>query len=80
MDGLNEKEGGFEKFTRAYEEYGIHVKPDGTIVGKEWAPGAEALYLAGTFSKFMFVSQKVLQIELFNVQILRLIGYRFVHS
>jgi 1,4-alpha-glucan branching enzyme len=51
VDGINEKEGGLEKFSKAYEEYGIHVLPNGTIQCKEWAPGAEALYLAGEFSK-----------------------------
>jgi len=39
-----------DKFTRAYEEYGIHAHPDGSIHCKEWAPGAEALYLTGDFS------------------------------
>ncbi|CAL8082225.1 unnamed protein product [Orchesella dallaii] len=52
VDGINEKEGGYEKFTRGYEEYGIHVKPDGSIVAKEWAPGAEAMYLAGAFNNW----------------------------
>lgn len=50
IDGIDEAEGGFEKFTRAYEDYGIHVLPDGSIKCKEWAPGAQALFLAGDFS------------------------------
>lgn len=53
VDGINEKEGGLEKFSRAYEEYGTHTLSDGTIKCKEWAPGAEALYLTGTFSKIL---------------------------
>jgi hypothetical protein len=58
-DGIEQHEGGYEKFTRAYEEYGIHTLPDGTIKCKEWAPGSEALYLTGDFSKP----------ELFNLQL-----------
>lgn len=46
-----EKEGGYEKFTKGYDEFGVHVNSDGSIVCKEWAPGAEALYLSGAFSK-----------------------------
>lgn len=53
VDGINEKEGGFEKFTRGYEEYGIHVDSSNVVHCKEWAPGAEALYLTGAFSKLV---------------------------
>jgi len=52
IDGIDQQEGGFENFTRAYEEYGIHSLPDGTIKCKEWAPGAEALYLTGDFNNW----------------------------
>lgn len=50
-EGIVEKEGGYEKFTKGYDEFGVHVNSDGSIVCKEWAPGAEALYLSGAFSK-----------------------------
>lgn len=50
VDGIAEQEGGFDKFTRAYEDFGIHTGADGSIKCQEWAPGAEALYLAGDFS------------------------------
>lgn len=46
------EEGGLEKFTRGYDEYGIHSTADGGIVWKEWCPGAKELYLWGEFSKF----------------------------
>ncbi|KAM9321278.1 1,4-alpha-glucan-branching enzyme [Gastrophryne carolinensis] len=43
-------EGGLEKFSRSYQSFGIHMKPNGGIYGKEWAPGAEAVYLTGDFN------------------------------
>ncbi|XP_021962387.1 1,4-alpha-glucan-branching enzyme [Folsomia candida] len=52
VDGIDEQEGGFEKFTRAYDEYGIHAQADGSIKCREWAPGAEALFLTGDFNKW----------------------------
>jgi len=52
MEGIEQNEGGLEKFSRAYEDFGIHAQPDGSIVCKEWAPGAEALYLAGDFNSW----------------------------
>lgn len=52
VEGIQENEGGLEKFTQAYKEYGMHVLSDGTIQCKEWAPGAQALYLTGDFSNY----------------------------
>ncbi|XP_040194692.1 1,4-alpha-glucan-branching enzyme isoform X2 [Rana temporaria] len=43
-------EGGLEKFSRSYQSFGIHNKPDGVIYCKEWAPGAEAVFLTGDFN------------------------------
>lgn len=55
VDGIDEQEGGFEKFTRAYDEYGIHAQADGSIKCREWAPGAEALFLTGDFSTYWYL-------------------------
>ncbi|XP_018431642.1 PREDICTED: 1,4-alpha-glucan-branching enzyme [Nanorana parkeri] len=43
-------EGGLEKFSRSYQSFGIHSKPDGGIYCKEWVPGAEAVFLTGDFN------------------------------
>lgn len=43
-------EGGLEKFSRSYQSFGIHNQPDGGIYCKEWAPGAEAVFLTGDFN------------------------------
>ncbi|XP_044150047.1 1,4-alpha-glucan-branching enzyme [Bufo gargarizans] len=47
---IDECEGGLEKFSRSYESFGIHTHPDGGIYCKEWAPGAEAMFLTGDFN------------------------------
>lgn len=47
---IDSTEGGIEKFSRGYESFGLHRTPDNGICMKEWAPGAEGLYLRGEFS------------------------------
>jgi len=44
--------GGLDAFTRSYESYGIHVKPDGTVECLEWCPGAKEIYLWGEFNNW----------------------------
>lgn len=51
---------GLLKFCKSYEEYGIHCLPDNSVRIREWAPGAEALFLRGDFSEpFSFRSTAV---------------------
>ena len=49
---INDTEGGFDKFSKGYEKYGLNVKEDGSndIVYREWAPNAETAALIGDFS------------------------------
>jgi len=47
----NNEEGGLDKFTRSYEKFGVHGRPDGSVHCLEWCPGAQALYLRGEFSQ-----------------------------
>ena len=54
MKTFEETEGGIDKFTRGYDEFGIHIKADNSVVAREWAPGAVGLYLAGDFSELSF--------------------------
>lgn len=49
---LEEAEGGFDQFTRSYKTFGAHRLPDNSLVFKEWAPAAEALFLTGDFSMY----------------------------
>uniref|UniRef100_A0A3B4BVQ2 1,4-alpha-glucan branching enzyme n=1 Tax=Pygocentrus nattereri TaxID=42514 RepID=A0A3B4BVQ2_PYGNA len=47
---LEEAEAGFDQFTRSYRSFGAHRQPDNSLVFKEWAPAAEALFLTGDFN------------------------------
>lgn len=48
---FEETEGGIDKFTRGYEDFGLHIKEDNSVRCREWAPGAIGLYLTGDFSE-----------------------------
>ncbi|XP_048728649.2 1,4-alpha-glucan-branching enzyme-like [Ostrea edulis] len=47
---IEQNEGGYDKFTRGYESFGIHRTSDNGIYMKEWAPGAEGVFLRGEFN------------------------------
>ncbi|KAH0507526.1 1,4-alpha-glucan-branching enzyme [Microtus ochrogaster] len=50
LSDIGENEGGIDKFSKGYETFGIHRSADGGIYCKEWAPGAEAVFLTGDFN------------------------------
>lgn len=47
---IEESGNGIDDFTKGYNYYGIHRRDDNSIVCREWAPGAKALYLMGEFN------------------------------
>ncbi|MFT7803862.1 1,4-alpha-glucan-branching enzyme [Arapaima gigas] len=47
---LEEAESGFDQFTRSYQTYGVNRQANNGLLFKEWAPGAEALFLTGDFN------------------------------
>jgi len=47
---IQQTEGGYEKFTRGYERFGINVAQDGTVTYREWAPNASEAVLIGDFN------------------------------
>ena len=49
-DTIDEKEGGYDAFTKGYLKMGLNVQPDNTVVYREWAPNATEAYLIGDFS------------------------------
>ncbi|KAM0793776.1 alpha-1,4-glucan branching enzyme [Microbotryomycetes sp. NB124-2] len=49
---INDSEGGFDKFSKSYQRYGIHAQPNGDIVYREWAPNAETAALIGEFNNW----------------------------
>ncbi|XP_064583009.1 1,4-alpha-glucan-branching enzyme isoform X1 [Zonotrichia leucophrys gambelii] len=50
LKNIEESEGGLDKFTKSYKSFGVNQLADGGIYCKEWAPGAEAVFLAGDFN------------------------------
>uniref|UniRef100_A0A4W5RCU6 Uncharacterized protein n=1 Tax=Hucho hucho TaxID=62062 RepID=A0A4W5RCU6_9TELE len=52
LSKLQEAEGSFDAFTRSYMSYGVQRQADNSLMFREWAPGAQALFLTGDFSKY----------------------------
>ncbi|CAH0382025.1 unnamed protein product [Bemisia tabaci] len=52
MEMINKTEGGVDKFTKAYDYYGIHILNDNSVTCREWAPGAKQVYLTGQFNNW----------------------------
>ncbi|KAF1431617.1 1,4-alpha-glucan-branching enzyme, partial [Spheniscus demersus] len=50
LKNIEENEGGLDKFSKCYKTFGVNQFVDGGIYCKEWAPGAEAVFLAGDFN------------------------------
>jgi len=50
-DIIEQNEGGYEKFTKGYDKFGLNVQKDGAVVYREWAPNAMDAYLIGDFSE-----------------------------
>lgn len=54
INKLNQLEGGLDEFTQGYKYYGLHIAPDNSLVAREWAPGAQQLYLTGDFNNWQW--------------------------
>ncbi|CAI5772758.1 4-alpha-glucan-branching enzyme isoform X2 [Podarcis lilfordi] len=52
LKNIEENEGGLDKFTKSYQTFGINRFIDGGLYCKEWAPGAEAVFLTGDFNNW----------------------------
>ncbi len=48
---INQTEGGFDKFSKGYNTFGLHLQKDNSISYKEWAPNAVEASLIGDFSE-----------------------------
>mmetsp|Transcript_22388 Transcript_22388/g.26980 ORF Transcript_22388/g.26980 Transcript_22388/m.26980 type:complete len:828 (-) Transcript_22388:660-3143(-) len=57
-NAIEQNEGGIEKFSRGYEEYGFTKTADG-IMYREWAPAAHEAYLIGDFNDWNMTSHKM---------------------
>ncbi|RXN23144.1 1,4-alpha-glucan-branching enzyme [Labeo rohita] len=60
---LEEAEGTFDCFTLSYRSFGIQRRPDNGLVLREWAPGAEAVFLTGDFNSWEKLSHPFTQKE-----------------
>ena len=65
-----QNEGGLNRFSLAFKTFGIHINDDNSVSCKEWAPGANQLFLYGDFSMRMedfscFLSYSYLMNSLF---------------
>ncbi|XP_076450811.1 1,4-alpha-glucan-branching enzyme-like isoform X2 [Babylonia areolata] len=49
---ISEHEGGLDKFSKSYQDFGIHRMPDNSILVREWAPGAHIIHLKGDFNNW----------------------------
>ncbi len=47
----SEHEGGYDKFSKGYEKFGLNVNEKGEITYREWAPNAVEAVLIGDFSE-----------------------------
>jgi len=50
-DCVLEHEGGYDKFSKGYEKFGLNVNEKGEITYREWAPNAVEAVLIGDFSE-----------------------------
>lgn len=56
VNRIDRHDGGLDAFSQAYKYYGLHYQQDGSVVAREWAPGAVQVYLTGDFSKYKLVA------------------------
>ncbi|KAK7675899.1 alpha-1,4-glucan branching enzyme [Cerrena zonata] len=60
-DSLEEHEGGFAEFTQGYKKFGFIVKPDNSVVYREWAPNAKEAVLIGEFNSWNRISDPMVK-------------------
>lgn len=60
---IDKLEGGMETFSQAYQYYGIHFQKDNSVIVREWAPGAQQLYLTGDFNGWNWESHPFKKLE-----------------
>ena len=51
LEKIDSNEGGIEKFSSSYKEFGLIAREDG-ILCREWIPNVENVWLYGDFSEF----------------------------
>jgi 1,4-alpha-glucan branching enzyme len=59
LSKINDGEGNFDTFTKGYEKMGFIVT-ENEVIYREWAPGVQAAFLIGDFSKSFFLNVKTI--------------------
>ncbi|GJE84371.1 glycoside hydrolase family 13 protein [Phanerochaete sordida] len=62
-DTIDQTEGGYDAFTKGYEKFGLNVKPDNSVVYREWAPNAVEAVFTGDFNKWNRISHPMTKNE-----------------
>lgn len=63
LDRIENHCGGLDHFTRSYEAFGMVVQPDNSVRCREWAPGADGLFLIGDFSMILVFEANIVSIS-----------------
>lgn len=50
LERIETGDNNLNKFTMGYNTFGIHINEDNSVTAKEWAPGAQELFLTGDFN------------------------------
>lgn len=50
LERIETGDNNLNKFSTAYNTFGIHFNEDNSVTAKEWAPGAQELFLTGDFN------------------------------
>ena len=61
LERMNTIEGGIEKMALGHEYFGAHVEQNNRFVMRQWAPGAQEMWLMGDFNdwnKFQYPFEK----------------------
>ncbi|OXU18210.1 hypothetical protein TSAR_003085 [Trichomalopsis sarcophagae] len=52
VDKIESGEKDLNQFSKSYTKFGIHINEDNSVIAREWAPGAEQVYLTGDFNNW----------------------------
>lgn len=62
LNGINDHEGGIDRFTKSYERYGLKRVGNG-VMCREWCPAASAVFIMGDFNHWNRVSHPLTKRE-----------------
>ncbi|XP_044740805.1 1,4-alpha-glucan-branching enzyme [Chrysoperla carnea] len=63
IEKIESQDGGVQEFTRGYRYFGMNVNEDNSVTCREWAPGAQQLFLTGDFNDWNRTSHPYKRLE-----------------